>query len=70
MLGLVSSKIKNDFKQKLDNKEKAALINEFENWSLGNNPLMRKMSYMQMATNMSESEIKNLRELFIKIDED
>jgi len=31
---------------------------------------MRKMCFMQMATNMNENEIQKLREMFIKIDED
>lgn len=70
LLGIIKSKIKDDLQEKIDIKEKTELINEFENWSNGNNPLMRKMSLMQMATNMNENEIKNLREMFIKIDED
>ena len=45
-------------------------MGEFENWSDGQNPLLRKMSYMQMATNMSESELQKLREMFIQIDGD
>ena len=70
MLGKVGAKMKDDVAQKLDKNERAALIGEFENWSDGQNPLMRKMCFMQMATNMNENEIQKLREMFIKIDED
>jgi hypothetical protein len=42
-----------------------ALLGEFENWSNGQNPLLRKMSFMQMATNMNENELKKIREMFI-----
>ena len=66
----MGAKIKDDVTQKLDKNERAALISEFENWSDGQNPLMRKMCFMQMATNMNENEIQKLREMFIKIDED
>ena len=66
----MGAKIKDDVTQKLDKNERAALIGEFENWSDGQNPLMRKMCFMQMATNMNENEIQKLREMFIKIDED
>jgi len=70
MLGRVGSQIKENLTAKLDKNERAALISEFENWSDGENPLLRKMCFMQMATNMSENEIQKLREMFIKIDED
>lgn len=43
---------------------------EFEKWSNDPNPLLRKMSFMQMATNMNENELQNLRQMFIKIDGD
>lgn len=66
----MGAKMKDDVAQKLDKNERAALIGEFENWSDGQNPLMRKMCFMQMATNMNENEIQKLREMFIKIDED
>lgn len=70
MLGKVSTQIKENVEDKLDKNERAALISEFENWSDGQNPLLRKMCFMQMATNMNENEIQKLREMFIKIDED
>jgi hypothetical protein len=64
MLGKVSSHLKNniiDKMEKMDKNELEALMNEFENWSNGQNPLLRKMGFMQMATNMNENDIQNLR---------
>lgn len=57
MLGRVSSQIKESLFSKLDKNERAALIKEFESWSDGQNSLLRKMSFMQMATHMTENEI-------------
>lgn len=70
MLGKVSTHLKGNLLEKMDKNEMEALMGEFENWSNGQNPLLRKMGFMQMATNMNENEIQNLRQMFIKIDGD
>ena len=46
MLGKVSSHLKGNVLEKLDKNELEALMNEFENWSNGKNPMLRKMTFM------------------------
>ena len=46
MLGKVSSHLKGNVLDKLDKNELEALMNEFENWSNGKNPMLRKMTFM------------------------
>jgi Ca2+-binding EF-hand superfamily protein len=49
--------------------EKSNLITELKNWTEEDkNPVIRKMGFLYMAHNMNESDLVQLRQLFLKID--
>lgn len=54
-----------EYKNKLQN-----IILDFDKWSKDQNPIMRKLCYMHLASNIDDSDIKLIPEIFKNLDKD